>query len=692
MSSIRSSLTLLAVLLATAGTAVPAGADGGVTFRDIVRDGSSGIDYSRAFTPARKSVLVAHRSLIFPRTALPDLPALSDGTPGIVVFDYDNDGDEDIYVTNGPGADNNLYQNQLQQTGQLRFVDVGASSGAGAREMDSVGACSADVDNDGDLDLLVVGTTESHRFFVNQGDGTFLDRSVESGFAGEPKNSATCSFGDFNNDGLVDAVIANTWSDWSHQGPLVEFWAYNEHNQTFVNIDGLHFADTSATSGIQSLAGLPPGREGNATVSWSVALVDYDQDGDVDIVQGDAQGAQPFARFGGYDIGLVRAFRNDGTGQFTDTSQQNGLTGIGGFMGLSFGDFNCDGYIDIFGTNNGDYFANLNGVPVGTVPSQWFLGQGNGTFLTPGVGSLRATPFGWGVSTLDYDNDADQDIIFHGGLDTGFLIVADNPGALLQNPGCSANFVRDAAAIQASGTDHKRRSEFGVAVGDLDNNGFPDILAAASHRIPVDANRIQFAPLGSPFDPEAARTRVFQVIPGTQNMIWTGVATLPGDLSVEINSGGNGNNWAVLSLVGTIGLVDNQHSRGRVNRSAVGAVVKFTPEGGKPILHPVLAGASYGSQDSLKFNVGLGTATRGTVEVLWPGGVRNKLYDVQAGERLLIPEIPCSFTTNQNAVDYSKCVRESLKDLRHPSVDLITEAQFKRLEDSALRAYQEFRR
>src|SRR5262245_61541091 len=134
MNPMRSSATLLAVLLAAAGTAGPARADGGVTFRDIVHDGSAGISYTRALTPARKAPILARRPLVFPRTEQPEFPVFPDGTPGIVVFDYDNDGDEDFYVTNGPGADNNLFQNQLAQTGTLFFVDVGASSGAGARE------------------------------------------------------------------------------------------------------------------------------------------------------------------------------------------------------------------------------------------------------------------------------------------------------------------------------------------------------------------------------------------------------------------------------------------------------------------------------------------------------------------------------------------------------------------------------
>ncbi len=88
---------------------------------------------------------------------------------------------------------------------------------------------------------------------------------------------------------------------------------------------------------------------------------------------------------------------------------------------------------------------------------------------------------------------------------------------------------------------------------------------------------------------------------------------------------------------------------------------------------------------------GLGSAASGTVDVLWPGGVRNRLYDVAAGERILFPEIPCSFDGNwPNRQAFRLCVRDALKTYRHPSVDWISNPDdFKRFEDSMLRAFDE---
>ncbi|MBO1345912.1 MAG: ASPIC/UnbV domain-containing protein [Hormoscilla sp. GUM202] len=78
------------------------------------------------------------------------------------------------------------------------------------------------------------------------------------------------------------------------------------------------------------------------------------------------------------------------------------------------------------------------------------------------------------------------------------------------------------------------------------------------------------------------------------------------------------------------------------------AVIFFTPDRGQTAIEPILGGSSLISQNSLAANFSLGSETRffrnsGTVEVLWPGGVRNRLYNVEAGEKIYFPEIPVSF-------------------------------------------------
>ena len=423
-------------------------------------------------------------------------------------------------------------------------------------------------------------------------------------------------------------------------------------------------------------------------------MVDYDLDGDVDIVWADDQAAVVRARYGGVDRGFIHILQNDGTGHFTDVTVDVGLNKAGQWMGLAFGDFNCDGRMDIFGTNGGDYFVTaLPPFPytLGDDTSRWFLGRPDGTFADPGVGDLIATPFGWGTSALDYDNDGDTDLVFHGGLSVHLIVESSNPGSLLRNEGCSARFTYDAGALAGS-TNHTRRNVEGMAVGDLNGDGFPDIVSVSSFDKPEPVPLVRYPvsfTYGSPFDTTAVFVPEFgpDPHPGHEGgFLWGGpLFEYPdGTLSVEINSGNNGNGWVEVRTLGTVGLT----SEGRVNRDGVGAVVLFTPNHGKPVMRPVLGGSSYASQDSLAATFGLGSAQSGTVEVLWPGGVRNRLYDVRRSERIVLPEIPCSFTGEwADYAQYRSCLETALDELVARRV--LNRAQRARFLSSALRAFME---
>ena len=126
-----------------------------------------------------------------------------------------------------------------------------------------------------------------------------------------------------------------------------------------------------------------------------------------------------------------------------------------------------------------------------------------------------------------------------------------------------------------------------------------------------------------------------------------------------MNSADNGNGWAEIRTQGSIGLIPG----GRVNRDGIGAVLMFTPDGGKEVMRPIVAGSSFESQDSLVADFGLGQAKKGTVDIVWPGGVRNRLYDVHDHERLVFPEIPFSYDANIPFDAYLAGVQQSLAGL-----------------------------
>ncbi|MEM7581818.1 MAG: CRTAC1 family protein [Acidobacteriota bacterium] len=650
-------------------------ADGGVVFQDIAADGGAGLSYSRVRSDSDVKFDILRDAGIFFFFDIGDTPLKSRGAPGVAILDYDDDGDLDLYVTNGPLTPNSLFSNQLAETGELTFVDVAISAGVDVSDQDSTGVCFGDTDNDGDADLLVLSGFEPNRLFENNGDGTFTDLASSSGLSDDNKSSVACTFGDVNNDGLLDVYIANCCLDMNNQFATgtAEPFAFNQHSQLYLNTGGNVFVDVSATSGIEDQKGFPPGFDGSPGVTWAAGMVDYDLDGDIDIITAEDQAAVPLARDGGTDRGLIHLFDNDGTGHFTDLTVSAGLNRAGAWMGLSFGDINADGHLDLFGSNLGDYattlltpldpvYGDFVNYQLGDMTSRWYLGSASGAFIDPGMGDIVATPFGWGTSMEDYDNDGDTDIIYHGGLLPG-PVVQGAPGIILRNDG-QANFTRDTAAL-ADSTDHERRTVQGVAMGDLNNDGFSDIVSVSNFDIPATAALSTYNHnWGSPFD----GGRYFQFFEPTDTPLVTtfsGVLFENGTLSVEINSADNGKGSATVELLGTVGLT----SEGSVNRDGIGAMVKFRTSRGKRAMKPVLGGSSYASQDSLELVFGMDRARRGRVDVLWPGGVRNRLYGVKRGEEIIFPEIPCDIAGSwASFFQYAVCVGSSLHELRDAGI------------------------
>ena len=307
------------------------------------------------------------------------------------------------------------------------------------------------------------------------------------------------------------------------------------------------------------------------------------------------------------------------------------------------------------------------------------MSQPDVVFTEPGVGGLVSTPFSWGNLMTDYDNDGDTDIVTHGGLDVGPFVEASNPGVIMQNDGY-ANFSYDLDAL-AESTNHAQRNVQGIAAGDLNNDGFVDIVSVSSLNIDEPLPLIPYEKQwGSDLDNIAS---IFPSFTPTEEgtFIYNELEPSEGTLSVEINSADNGNRWASIELLGSKGLT----SKGKVNRDGIGAIVSFTPRGEKTVMTPVLGGGGYASQDSLIVNVGLKHARKGTVDVLWPGGTRNRLYGVRHNEHVVIPEIPCSYDSHMKPRKYKRCVRQSLKELRKQG--LINKRESRRLMLSAMHAF-----
>lgn len=656
--------SVIIVGAALLGTLSPASADaGGVTLTDIAGP-ETGLLYARVASP-RNTVLDALKAqpFIIVPDAIAEGPLKGRGSPGVAILDYDRDGDLDLYVTNGPGAPNSLFSNQLVETGALTFTDVGIAAGVDATTQDSNGVCFGDIDNDGDHDLYVLGTEEQNRLFENNGDGTFEDITELSEVGGDDKNAWECTMGDVDGDGLLDIFVGNSYSDPQMQvGSLFEPYAFNQHNNLFINQGDGVFLDETVSRGLHEVANFPPS---TADATISAAMVDYDMDGDIDILTGGDQGGFPLTAFGGADRGYIHIYQNDGHGDFVDVMTTAGTDQVGGWMGFSFGDLNADGNLDFFATNFGDYANQLFPFPIpqGLFSSRWFLSNGDGTFSDPGQGGLGpVSPFGWGTSMADYDNDGDTDIVYHGGLDLITHLESSNPGSILENQGASATFTLDTAALAGS-VDHTRRNVHGVAMGDLNQDGFADIVSVSNQDFPEPNLLVPYAAEGSVWDATAFFTPAFFPNPADPTMFFPnpGLVLDEGSLAVEVSDGANGNHWAEISTLGTVGITPN----GVSNRDGIGAIVTFHRYGSPAAMQPVLGGSSFASQDSLAITFGMEDDWFGVVDVVWPGGARNRLYGVGHSERIVFPEIGCDVDGAwQNFGKYAKCVNKSLRKLK----------------------------
>lgn len=314
--------------------------------------------------------------------------------------DFNGDGVDDIYVTNGPGRANSLFINEFKTTGRLRFRDRAREMGIGAVEQDSTGVCYGDLDGDGGLDLVVLSEYNPNKVFLSKSEGGWeeLDWKVMTG-DGSLSPSTGCALGDVNGDGRLDLFITSTAPRESGFACLVFPYQANRANQLFINegkdaMGVLKMKDVSLTSGINDFGGDVP--KGSYTITWAAVLVDVDGDGHLDVVVADDQCGVPVLSVDaarGANRGGMRIQYGDGTGKFrsvrleqVEEQKNNRVRFDEDWMSVGLGDFNCDGKMDLFGSNAGDYHAvqfdlMMNRTPTGTIGkfgSRWWTQTENG--------------------------------------------------------------------------------------------------------------------------------------------------------------------------------------------------------------------------------------------------------------------------------------------------------------------------
>ena len=483
-----------------------------------------------------------------------------------------------------------------------------------------------DCDNDNKLDIAVVNDTtiEEYRaggdlmitLYHQDGNSSaihFTDITKSSGLTVRGWGMAI-AVGDYDNDGLPDLYVTG----------------YG-HNVLYRNLGNCKFEDVTTKAGVQA-----------GGFSTGAAWADYDRDGNLDLfvaryVKTDVNHLPDPARdFRGYRGVLFELpdrmegetdilFRNRGDGTFEDVSKKAGVDDPGKLhgMGVAWGDYDGDGWPDLYVTN--DYGATF-----------MYHNRHDGSFKDEGMlMGVAVGPDGRGYGNMAADfGDVERD----GKLDLFVTRADDQPASLYSNQG---DYFIDIARESGIATPTKAPVKWGTGLGDFDNDGWLDILVANGSfsslldTLPKDyrfAEPIQlFRNRGSLTFEDVAdeaglnagtlysrRGTAFGDInnDGKLDMVVFNVDAPP---SVFLNETKNSNHRVLLRLIGT-----------KSNRGAIGARVRVTTSKMSQI-DEVHAGGSYNSTSDTRLHFGLANeATINKIEVFWPSGLRQEFDDIQA--------------------------------------------------------------
>ena len=499
---------------------------------------------------------------------------------GIGFFDYDQDGWLDIFQVNGTTLEgfpkgheptNHLYHNNRNGT----FTDVTARAGL-VRTGWGQGVCVGDYDNDG-LDDLFLTYWGQNVLYLNNGDGTFTDVTEKAGLVQQtprPRWNTGCCFVDYDRDGYLDLFVANYMDMDFSKVPAAGAsdrcpWksipvACGPHDMPWTRNILYHNNGNGTFTEVSQKAGI---LETDGHYSFTALTGDFDNDGWPDI-------------YVACDTVASILYHNDHDGTFTDVAltaqcaySADGREQAG--MGATAGDYDCDGWLDIFKTNFSDDTSSL------------YHNDGDGTFTdatyVAGLG-VNTQYLGWGCGFVDLDNDGWLDIFLANGHIYPELLKA-NQGTPYKEPKILYRNLRngrfeDVSKRAGPGVSLASLSR-GVAFGDFDNDGDIDIVI--------------------------------------NNM---------GDVPTLLrNDGSNRNRWLKVKTVGT-------HS----NRTGIGARVRVVA-GQHAQIDEVRSGGSYVSQSDLRLHFGMGSALKADlVEIRWPSGQVDVLKNVETNQVIWVKE------------------------------------------------------
>jgi enediyne biosynthesis protein E4 len=494
---------------------------------------------------------------------------------GVAVFDYDRDGNPDIFFTNGANIgglkkDSPKYWNRLfHNNGDGTFTDVTEKAGLRGTGFD-VGVAIGDYDNDGYDDIFVAGVYRN-TLYHNDGDGTFTDVTEKAGLNKPDKQygplwSVGAAWVDVNNDGLLDLFVVNYLSWDGTKEPDCKFNGKPEYchpkfykelpNQLFLNKGDGTFVDISEAAGIRS----HPGK------GMGVAIADYDGDGLPDI-------------FVANDKLFNFLFHNKGNNRFEEVAFETGVAlpehgNLISGMGVDFRDIDNDGHPDIA----------IAALQNETFPIYQNTGKGGFREITArsGMTTLSNPMSGYSANIADFDNDGRKDLFVSRGdvasPNMSSRIRIEQPNTVFRNvDGGKWHALTDEAGFSAQPPQRHR----GAAVGDFNHDGKLDLVVTA---------------LSAPAE------------------IW-------------INDSPGGSHWLEFALQGM-----------KSNRDGIGAKIRVSA-GGITQFNEMTAASGYASSSAGPVHFGLGPAkTADEVEIRWPSGTVQVLKAVAADQVLSVKE------------------------------------------------------
>jgi enediyne biosynthesis protein E4 len=490
---------------------------------------------------------------------------------GSIILDYNNDGWPDIFFVNGGS-----------------FVDKQKAAGARHRlyrnnkdgtftdvtatsgiGVSGFGMGACSADYDNDgWPDLYITSVGGNKLYHNNGNGAFTDVTDKAG-VGSQLWSASCAFGDIDNDGYVDLYVTN----------YVDFSAQNNKYCVYTG-DTRVYCHPNVYNGVPDILYRNNGDGTFTDVSRAAGIYRPDGKG-LGVVFGDYDGDGWIDIYVANDSTPNFLFHNKGKGVFEEVGLLAGVAvgsdgqALAG-MGTDMGDVDGDGLLDIFVTNLDRQTHNL------------YRNLGKGLFadvtFESGVGEATLPFVGFGAVFFDYDNDTDLDLaIANGDVIDNVSLFRDSTSyeqrnLLLQNDGMGK--FKDVGPASGPGFALKKPSR-SLSAADIDNDGDLDLL----------------------------------------------IGNVGQTADLLRNDGGNNNNSLSIRTVGS-----------KSNRDGIGARLKLTIAG-KVLLQEVRAGSSYLSQSDLRVHFGMGKAPRAErLEIRWPSGAVEVLQDVEANQILTVTE------------------------------------------------------